>query len=366
MNYEIVEYTADLKSQVLQLQTHLWGPEISANADYFKWKYEQNPYLERPLIHLALCAGKVVGMRGVYGAKWQTGHPGEFFHAPCVADFVIAPEHRCRGLFTRIIAAGVKTLGARGYPYVFSLSANSATRIGSLLMGWRSIGHLMPMRWRRWSRIIPGRFQKHAARLASSGALKQGNVFHFLDTARRFGELSRFVSVEQAPQPRAMAEFVARIAGDGRLRHVRDQGYFAWRFANPRAVYRFLFWTDLRMEGYLILQAKLYKDKAKINIVDCEATSMRVRADLLEAVIKWGNFAELNIWSAPFSAETKTLLNRAGFELLKDPASTTGSYPAILAKALHEGAPNDGWIVGDRRLSNFADWDLRMIYSDSY
>ena len=133
MNYEIVEYTPEFKSQVLQLQTYLWGREMSANADYLKWKYEQNPYVERPLIHLALCSGKVVGMRGVYGAKWQIGHPSEIFHAPCVGALVIAPEHRCRGLFTNIISAGVKTLGVRGYPYVFNLSANSVTRIGSLI-----------------------------------------------------------------------------------------------------------------------------------------------------------------------------------------------------------------------------------------
>jgi hypothetical protein len=283
-----------------------------------------------------------------------------------VADFVIAPEHRRSGVFKAIMGAVVDGLGSRGYPYVFSLSSNTVTRTGSLLAGWRSIGSLKPMRCRRWDRILPRRLQHHTARLASFAALRKGNPFHLLDNAELRGKLQPYVSVEEAPRAEAMTELVMRIANDGRLRHVRDQAYFAWRFANPRSAYRFLFWTDDRLEGYLVLQARLYSDRAKINIVDWEATSTRVRADLLEAVIHGGKFEELNIWSTTLSEETQALLSDAGFDTANEPASATRNYPAILVKALGDRVSKDHWIVGGRRLTDVADWDVRMIYSDSY
>ena len=366
MDYEIVEYTPELRDEVLQFQTHLWGPDLSANGTYLRWKYEQNPYLEKPFLQIALCDGKVIGMRGVYGAKWQIGHAAEIFVAPCVADFVIAPEHRCSGVFKTIMGAVVDSLGSQGYPYVFSLSPNPVTRTGSLLAGWRSIGSLKPMRCRRWNCILPRRLRHRTARLASFAARRKTNPFHFLDAAGLRSKLGPYISVEEAPRAEAMTELVERITNDGRLRHVRDQAYFAWRFANPRSAYRFLFWTNPRLEGYLVLQARLYSDRAKINIVDWEAASMRVRADLLEAAIHGGKFAELNIWSSTLSEETQALLTDAGFDTANEPRSVTRNYPAILVKALGDRVSKDQWIVAGRRLTDVADWDIRMIYSDSY
>ena len=70
-DYEIVGYRPEFREQILQLQQHLWGPDVDINSAYLKWKYEENPYLDTTLIYLALCKEKVVGMRGFYGAKWE-------------------------------------------------------------------------------------------------------------------------------------------------------------------------------------------------------------------------------------------------------------------------------------------------------
>ena len=75
MSYEIVKYTPEFKGQVVELQKHLWGADVALNAAYLEWKYEQNPYEDTPLIHLALCGGEVVGMIGRFGGRWQIGRP---------------------------------------------------------------------------------------------------------------------------------------------------------------------------------------------------------------------------------------------------------------------------------------------------
>jgi hypothetical protein len=46
------------------------------NTAYFEWKYEHKPYMDTPLIYMALYAGKeVVGMMGTKGANWQINQP---------------------------------------------------------------------------------------------------------------------------------------------------------------------------------------------------------------------------------------------------------------------------------------------------
>ncbi len=43
MKYEIIKYSLEFKSQVLELQTHLWSPDLALNAAHLEWKYERNP-----------------------------------------------------------------------------------------------------------------------------------------------------------------------------------------------------------------------------------------------------------------------------------------------------------------------------------
>ena len=51
---------------------------------------------------------------------------------PCADDFVIAPAHRNRGLFGRVMAAMLADLASRGLSCAFSLSPGAVTLAGSL------------------------------------------------------------------------------------------------------------------------------------------------------------------------------------------------------------------------------------------
>src|SRR5262245_47034570 len=162
MEYEIVKYCSEFKQQVVKLQTHLWGPDVAVNSAYLEWKYERNPYMKTPFIHLALSAGQVVGMRGMYGAQWQIGCPAQTFLAPCAGDLVLAPDHRNRGLVTKIMETAADDLADNGYSYTFNFSAGLATQLGSLTTGWHSVGPLemahfrsLPIRGREYGSHLP-------------------------------------------------------------------------------------------------------------------------------------------------------------------------------------------------------------------
>jgi GNAT superfamily N-acetyltransferase len=363
-NYETVKYSPEFRDQVVRLQTHLWSPDLATNAAYLEWKYEHNPYIAKPLIYLVLCAGKLVGMIGMYGAKWQLGHPTQTFLGLCAGDLVVAPDHRNRGLFTMLMKAALFDLAASGHTYVFALSAGPISRVGLLMMGWRSAGSLQTMYCRPISHPMPPPASKRPIFSSS----EEPAPFYFLDTnyARRHREIISYVRVEQTPAPEEMAALIQRIDNDGRMRHLRDPNYFTWRFNNPLCLYRFLFWKHTTLEGYLVLQKPFNTDKDTVHVVDWEATNAHVRAALLEAAIEWGNFPELRIWSATLSESATALLKNANFRLLAEKTSVTHHRPTVLVKAVRDELLTSNWSFANRRLLDLDNWDLRMIYSDGY
>jgi GNAT superfamily N-acetyltransferase len=347
--YEVVTYEPEFRKQVLELQRHLWSPSVDVNSAYLKWKYEENPYLDTPLIYVSLWKGEVVGMRGFYGAKWEAGEPRQTSIVLCAGDLVVAPEHRNQGLFAGMMEVALKDLAARGYVYAFNLSAATITKVQSLMTGWRTAGLLRPMSFNADQKIASGD--------------KDSFFFRLDDPSGRGYKPRRDVRVERGPRPEAMARLVARIEYDGRLRHVRDTQYFAWRFQNPLCGYRFLYCGDAELEGYLVLGKPPFTG---VSIVDWEANDLCARDELLRAAMEWGKFDRLTIWSATLSTEVRELLKKRGFEPVLESGRVIEGSPVILLRDVREAMVKADWDFQNRRLTDMANWDVRMIYSDGY
>ncbi len=378
LKYEIVRYEPKYKEQVTELQRHSWSSSLRLNAAYLEWKHEQNPYVKEPLIYLGLYAGKVVGMRGMSGAKWQIGPPAQTFLGLKADDLVIVPEHRNRGLFTQIMRAALDDLAKQGHTYVFSLTAGPVTLLGSLAMGWRSIGSMQTvfrrtehrisrLRVRRWASRLP-LVWRFADKLPLLYSAEERNPFHLFDrnSARRQRSVNRWVSADRVPRPEAMAELIERIGSDGRIRHVRDRQYFAWRFQNPLHAYRFLFWEETNLEGYLVLQKSIstLSNRERVRIADWEATSPQIGEELLRTAIQLGNFNDCGIWSATLPAGTRTLLQDTGFNPLLNEAEGMDRYrSSVLVRPVRDEMLKTEWTLVNRRLLDLANWDLRMLYA---
>lgn len=341
VEYEILRYRPEFRTQVLELQTHLWSPDVAVNSAYLKWKYEQNPYVDTPLIYVALSEGKVIGMRGMYGALWQIGEPCQTLLGLCGGDMVVAPEHRRRGLFTKINTVAMNDLARINHGYAFNFSAAPITFHASLRTGWRTVGPFHTVG------RPPGEPTTH--------------------DRERSREADRHVSTAQgAPRPEAMAELVERIGTDGRMRHVRDQQYFAWRFRNPLNAYRFLFWEDGGLEGYMVLQKRRHTRGGEIRILDWEAIHPQVREDLLYAAIDRCPSTPLLIWTATLHERAARLLQTAGFRRVNETQGVRHYHPGLLVRAVRDEMQEADWVVAGRRLLDMANWDLRMIYCDGY
>lgn len=384
--YEIIKYRPEFRDQVVELQTHMWGPDLEKNAAFLKWKYYDNPYVDKPIIYLALHAGQVVGMEGAFNTCWQIGLPGQTVRCLLTADAVVHPDHRRRGLFENITATILEDLSSSNYEYIFALTSNQASSANFIKFGWRRARSMQLALWpaeqeqrsgvRRLARqlpILPSLYRRLRSFVNTRLLPSVDNHLPFdaLDrnSARTHPDTLSHVRVESAPRPDAMAELVKRIGHDGRMRHVRDQQFFAWRFQNPLSLFRFMFWEDAGLEGYLILQTSATTgNDTWINIVDWEASHMEARAGLLRAALKWGNFDTLTVWSTSLTDEVKTLLSECGFQFLEEAYSLAhGLYcPSILVRPVRPEMLHLDWVLANRRLLDMSEWDVRAIYSDDY
>jgi len=400
--YQIVKYSPEYRAQLLALQAYLWGGDPDQRAAYLEWKYDHNPFGGDVNIYVAFCDEQLVGMVGAYGVVWEAGEPARSFSGLCFADLIILPEYRTQNLFPRLMSFALDDLSGTDYDYVFDLSAASHVVLTLLMQGWRRISlqtaqrqtkqtpqfglldnaktksrimslyqhlggasHTLPLltsTYHRLGRHVRGLFLRCSTESSSAFA-------KFDDNAGRH-KANPKVSFSRTSRPRAMAELARRLRTDGRIRHVRDEQYFNWRFQNPLSDYRFLFWENGRFDGYLVLRTRKGKlgDDTRACIVDWEAANEQVWADLLQTAIQWSNFKELYTWSASLSDKAKTLLREAGFVFRDRTGCACNEVPVenILVRSLGRRIRQSETLFSEKALLDLANWDLRMVYSDLY
>lgn len=367
-DYQLMRYEPGLKGQVAALQCHLWSPSTALNTAYFEWKYERNPYLAAPLVYLAQCGGQVIAMRGFFGTHWcaGTGDAAREFTALYADDLVIEPQHRNRGLVTKLMATAFEDLSSGPYRYAISLSPGPLTTLAALADGWRRVGLMQPMQRRPWRVMLQRARAKLARRLPALAPRQQALVpFADVDAAwARRGFATTGLTFEDSPRCAEMAALVARNE-DGRVRHVRNVEYLQWRLQNPLSHYRYLYAGEQGLDGYLILQeyASPYASRQIVNIVDWEASDSGVQAELLRVAVALTRERDLFIWSATLPAALIALLARHGFALQPAPRSATAPCHALLLRPIRDVSNADAWAFEGHPLSELRSWDLRMLYS---
>jgi len=373
LSCRVVPYSAEHTQLVAELQRHLWSPDARLNASYLQWKYHRNPYIRDPLIYLAFVGDELAGMRGAFGTRWEAGDPAEFFTLPYPDDLVVAPPYRRQGLHRVIMNFALQDLARRGYPYVVNLSASRITAEASMNMGWHNAGRVKSLH-RRTARKAVADFLADRAeqvpflwRWADNMAALSGrsgdHLFDRLDARFPASDELRDpgpLFAQRTPLTREMSQLVSRLPRDGRIRHVRDETFFAWRFANPLRNYRFLYAGRERLRGYIVLHQSPGANEDRASIVDWEAETDVIRAELLSATVEHGRFPELCIWQLGASPAAKQLVERHGFKPL-----IAHHEKSILVQSVRDAGPDTPWMLGGRRLDDANQWDLRMIYSMS-
>ena len=389
---EIVRYDELAKGSLAGLQKLLWSPSERLNAEYFEWKYERNPYTRKPHVYAAMADGMAVGMRGFCGGRWEVGGSTPAPSAMCAGDLVIDPAYRGRGLFARIMARALDDLAREDVPFVLNFSAGAATRLISQATGWGVAGPLQRMqrgstpgweqrlaslalriarrtRARSLERLLERRSSSRGKKLEAPVSLWE--PFARYDRGRRtkLGDGRAAIVESDLARPREMADLVRRAGYDGRIRHVRDETYFGWRFGSPLSTYRFFYLE--RGEGYtgqldafLIMQASLYPVRGKfMRIADWTGTTEAGQSAVLHAALATVKHDQLDIWTGTLAEESRATLRDSGFVDYKV-RSLAQYFPTVLVRPTGPSAASRPWLFGGRDALDLASWDLRMLDSD--
>lgn len=233
--YVIRRYETADREGVLELDETVWNRNRS--PEWFAWKYEQNPYVSDLPIYVAERDGEIVGARPLLVFKLRIGDSTHFALQP--ADTMVHPDHRGKGLFTRMTKQAIETYADREPTLLFNFP-NRQAQPGYEKLGWREAGTRTtyyriqdpePM----VSSLVDERLDSYTetvtTALGTAGrTLASGyNAVHDL-----FADDGGNVSVR--PRTDVPAELLAslyRRAVPNKIHAVRDEAFYRWRFASP-------------------------------------------------------------------------------------------------------------------------------------
>lgn len=226
--YTIRPFEADDRDAYLSLYATVFGARPS--DAWFDWKYASNPYTDHVPIVVAERDGTLVGARSFLALALRT--PGGRVGAFQACDTMVHPDHRRRGLFTRMTRQALDRY-AGGDPALSFNFPNEKTLAGNRKLGWQLVENL----------AVYYRYQQPAARLPPlprpvRWAVAAGGR-GYLRLRERLGPPAADVSVTRATTlPTDTLVHLAQSRRLSRFHVPRDEPFYRWRYDRPDRTYR--------------------------------------------------------------------------------------------------------------------------------
>ncbi|SDK89433.1 GNAT family N-acetyltransferase [Natronorubrum texcoconense] len=134
-SYTVRSFESSDRDALLSLYETVFEKE--RGADWFRWKYAENPYADHVPIVVADAGGELVGCRAFFALEMRVGDDRPIAFQPC--DTMVHPEHRDRGLFSRMNEYALERY-ADGPPSLCFNFPNESAKPGNLKHGWKEIG----------------------------------------------------------------------------------------------------------------------------------------------------------------------------------------------------------------------------------
>ncbi|MFD1647762.1 GNAT family N-acetyltransferase [Haloarchaeobius litoreus] len=230
-DYTIRFYEPSERDGFLGLYRSVMGPATEA---WFRWKYEENPYVAHvPVVVAVDEADGVVAARPQVPFRMQAG--GTRTLALRFGDTIVHEDHRRRGLFTRTTAFAMDYYSGQQPRFAFNFP-NSLSEPGYRNVGGELVQELVThYRVHDLGSVLGEGSLPVSDGLADVGTRLVSAARAAERTIRRVDPDGSVVRYEEPPAER-LAELASR-SSDRRVHAVRDAAFFRWRFANPRWSY---------------------------------------------------------------------------------------------------------------------------------
>lgn len=329
----------------------------SVSAEWFDWKYADNPHFDPVPAFVAESDGRLVGARPFLALPIRAG--AESYTALQPADAMVHPEHRRRGLFTAMTERALDWLADRSPRGAFCFNfPNERSLPADLKLGWRTVG-TVPTHYRleRPDAILgTTRALGGLARLAGQG---------FLRGVEALGRSPPDVPISRRKGvPAATLASIYNRHVPAELHVHRSEALYRWRFADPNWEYKTYLAGPPDAPIAALVAGRGERDgidtvrvvEAVPLLAGCKATT--ALAALLAALVEDTDAALIATLEGTLP---RSALRAQGFLRDDRPPLSIASRPTtMVARPIGTG----DWTVGGRDLLDLADWRPSFVERD--
>ncbi|PSP74815.1 GNAT family N-acetyltransferase [Halobacteriales archaeon QS_3_64_16] len=361
--YEIRPFEPGDRGEICSLYETVF--EETATIEWFDWKYTDDPFIEGVPIVLAERENRIVGARPFFALEMCAGDRRALALQP--GDTMVHPEHRRKGLFTRMTEAAIERYGDREPEFFFNFP-NDRSRPGYLDMGWRLVSET-PIYYRiqNPARVLGLRTDSRAGKLADR--LSRSVAAAGLDAIEDFSTVpTADVTIERRSSVPA-EELAGLYESDvpERIHARRSERFYHWRFSNPRGSYTtYLARQDGDLLGSAVVGSHQDGGTTIHKLLDVLPMGERVRenqdvlASLLGAIV--ADSASADAIAAHSGVLDHDVL--AGLGFLPDdsfPLARCSSPTTLVVRSVG----TEEWTLGERELTEVEDWQLAFAERDT-
>lgn len=228
--YQIRSYGPHDRARFLSLYETVWGRRKS--EEWFDWRFRANPYRDEIQMTVVESDGKLVGAEPLLPYRLRID--GDVHTADQPVDWIVHPEHRRCGLFTRM----TEDVLDRYLPNVslFFNFPNELLRPGLEKFDWQTVGPVV-CRYRLQNTrqfVEEAEAQQLPAAALVAGRLGEPIVSAGLSLLDRLNSPPDEISIERVDGvPIETVHDLYRSTRPETIHIVRDRPFLQWRFANP-------------------------------------------------------------------------------------------------------------------------------------
>lgn len=277
--YTVRPFDPDDVDALLDLYRDVFGGD--PDREWFAWKYGENPYADGPPVVVADRDGALVGARPFFALPMRVA--GEERLALQPADAMVHPDHRRRGLFTRMTERAIDRY--RGEAAFFFNFPNPNSLPGNRKLGWEVV------------QDVPTcyRIQDPGALVGSAGdgrsalaAVLSAGARAYLRAREALAPDPAGITVsrhEAVPADRLAALYRERPP-DG-IHAARDAEFFEWRFgAAPGSYVTYVAERDGRPRAATIVGDGTHGDAPVAQLVEVLPLVTDDRTDAVVALLR--------------------------------------------------------------------------------
>lgn len=291
-SYTVRTFDPADRATFLSMYETIFGRERS--ADWFRWKFRENPAADHVPVIVATDGDEPVGFRSFFAQGMRAGDAVFPAFQPC--DTMVHPDHRNQGLFDRMNERAVERY-ADGAPAFFFNFPNEHSKRGNQKHGWREIG-TVPAYYRLQNpagvleRVTDGSPREEGGRMQSIDGRTAAAVADALEDvvalSHRTGDrlLARSepdLGIERYETPPAdtLAAVYQRSIPDA-IHTNRTAAFYRWRFDNPAHDYTAYV---ARRDGEPVAALVVSSHRDHVRIVDTLPRTIEPEAGALEHLL---------------------------------------------------------------------------------